>query len=584
MSYRTHTCGELRKKSVGKDVVLCGWVNRIRDHGPLIFVNIRDRYGITQVVFNSRTNPSLHKMAKELKNEWVLKLEGRVRKRPEGMANLDMPTGEIEVIAENIQVLNTCLVPPFVIRDELTAQEELRLRYRYIDLRREVMQKIFILRHKIVQAMREYLNSLEFVEMETPILTRSMPEGARDYLVPSRLYPGKFYCLAQSPQLYKQLLMVSGFDRYYQFARCFRDEDQRSDRQPEHTQIDIEMSFVNEDDIFKLVEGMFQSIFEKVLHKKIEIPFVRFEYEDAMNRFGSDKPDLRYGMEIVDITDITKQTDFKIFKDAETVRALNAKTCVGYSRKDIDNLEEIAKKYGAEGLLFLKSKKGVSGPLTKFLSRELVEDLKRRTDLKEKDLLLIIAGKKSVVLPSLGGLRVELAKRLNLAKVEDFKFCWVVNFPLFKYNEEENSWDPEHHIFTQPKPEDMEFLKTDPAKVRGIQYDLVCNGYELASGSIRNHKREIQEMVFDIIGLSREEQKKRFGFLLEALEYGAPPHGGIAPGLDRIVMLMAGMENIRDVTPFPKTLNAQALLEGAPAEVEKAQLDELGIKIKSKLK
>ena len=584
MSYRTHTCGELRKKNVGKDVVLCGWVNRIRDHGPLIFVNIRDRYGISQVVFNSRTNPSLHKMAKELKNEWVLKLEGRVRKRPEGMANLDMPTGEIEVIAENIQVLNTCLVPPFVIRDELTAQEELRLRYRYIDLRREVMQKIFILRHKIVQAMREYLNSLEFVEMETPILTRSMPEGARDYLVPSRLYPGKFYCLAQSPQLYKQLLMVSGFDRYYQFARCFRDEDQRSDRQPEHTQIDIEMSFVDEDDVFKLVEEMFQFIFKKVLHKEIEIPFVRFDYEDAMTKFGSDKPDLRYGMEIVDITDIAKRTDFKIFKDAETVRTLNAKTCVDFSRKDIDNLEEIAKKYGAEGLLFLKSKKEISGPLTKFLSKELVEDLKTKTDLKEKDLLLIIAGKKSVVLPSLGGLRVELAKRLNLAKVEDFKFCWVVDFPLFKYNEDENSLEPEHHIFTQPKPEDMKFLKTDPAKVRGRQYDLVCNGHELASGSIRNHKREIQEMVFDIIGLSREEQKKRFGFLLEALEYGAPPHGGIAPGLDRIVMLMAGMENIRDVTPFPKTLNAQALLEGAPAEVEKAQLDELGIKIKSKLK
>lgn len=583
MAKRTHTCGELRSKHIGENSTLFGWVNRIRDHGGLLFVDLRDRYGLIQTVFDPKIYPDLCERARELKPEYCIMVEGKVRPRPKGMENPGLPTGEVEVLAEDLLILNSSPTPPFVIMDDVKATEELRLRYRYLDLRRPLMQRNIIIKHKLMQAVRKHLNRLGFLEIETPLLTRSTPEGARDYLVPSRLHPGKFYCLAQSPQLYKQLLMVSGFDRYYQFARCLRDEDLRADRQPEHTQIDIEMSYVEEDDIFEVVEGMLKSAFKEVLGKRIKTPFPRVSFADSMQKFGTDKPDIRYGLNIVDLTQEAKDSGYRIFDETlkrdGVVKGINAKGCHHFSRRELTELEQIVKTRGAEGLLWAKFTPAFQGPMAKFLAPSTVEKLKEKSKISSKDLLLIVAGKRRTVDLSLGTLRVELARRLNLTKENEFSFCWIVDFPVFEYNEEEGRIEPSHHIFSMPREEDIPLLDTDPLKVRGRVFDLVCNGVELASGSIRNHIVEIQQKLFKIIGLSEEEANRRYGFLLEALKYGAPPHGGIAPGLDRICMLMAGSNNIRDVIPFPKTLQALSLLEGAPSEVDEEQLRELHIRV-----
>jgi len=580
---RTNTCGDLTKKEVGKEVTLMGWVQSRRDHGGLIFIDLRDRYGITQIVFHPQPDQSLHEKAHCLKNEYVVAVQGMVKERPSGMANPNLSTGEIEVLAKRLEILNESLTPPFLIEEESGALEELRLKYRYLDLRRPPMRNNIVLRHRVTQVVRNFLNQHRFIEIETPLLTRSMPEGARDYLVPSRIHPGKFYALAQSPQFYKQLLMIAGFDRYYQIARCLRDEDQRADRQPEHTQIDLELSFVLKEEIFELVEKMFQHIFKEMLNVDLELPFPQLSFRVAMDKYGTDKPDLRFGLELTDLSDIAIQSDYNIFRSVlekkGEVKGINVKSCAQWSRKELDELEIFVQRLGAKGLLWLKRTEGkISSPLTKFLNESLFNSLFKRTDLKEGDLLLILADQPKVVALALGALRNQLAKKMGLVQPNMFKFCWITDFPMFKWNEEENRFEPEHHIFTMHKEEDWEFLEKDPSRVRGELYDLVCNGWEMASGSIRIHRRDIQERVMQVIGMSKEEAEKRFGFLLEAFQYGAPPHGGIAVGLDRLVMLMAGRENIRDVIPFPKTLTATALLEQAPSEVNEQQLKELHIR------
>lgn len=578
---RTHTCGELTSKEEGKRVTLAGWVNRWRDHGGVLFLDLRDRYGVTQVILPS-DRPELQEIGKNLRAEWVVQVSGSVRKRPQGMTNPDMPTGEIEVRADRLEVLNPSKTPPFVIQDEVKATEESRLTHRFLDLRRNSMKNAVALRHKVSQTIRRYLDSLDFLEIETPILTRSTPEGARDYLVPSRVHPGKFYCLAQSPQIYKQLLMISGFDRYYQFARCFRDEDQRADRQPEHTQIDIELSFVDEEEVFSLVEGMMAQVFREVKGMQIQVPFQRLTYAEAVEQYGTDKPDLRFGLKLRDLTDISKLSEYRILKDAEVVKGIPVPSDL--SRKEIDRLgDHISSAFGAPGLLWLKfTEGGVSGPPAKFLPEGALGSLKQSLRMGEPFTLLVVAGSPKVVSTSLGWVRGEVGRSLNLAPENEFRFCWITQFPLFEWSEEESKWVASHHIFSMPLEEDLDFLEKEPSRVRARLYDLVCNGLELASGSIRNHRRDIQERVMKVVGLSRERAQERFGFLLNALEYGAPPHGGIAPGIDRIVALLAGFDAISEVIPFPKTLSATALLEGAPSEVSEEQLKELHIRLELK--
>lgn len=581
MEKRTHMCGELRRSHVGERCVLFGWVNRDRDHGGLLFVDVRDRRGLIQTVFDPNLDRELYEKARELKPEFCVMVKGRVRPRPEGMANPDLPTGDVEVLADDLSILNPSPTPPFVIVDAVKATEELRLKHRYLDLRRSTMQGNIETKHKLRQSFRKHLSRHGFLEIETPLLTRSTPEGARDYLVPSRLHPGKFYCLAQSPQLYKQLLMVSGFDRYFQFARCLRDEDLRADRQPEHTQIDIEMSFVDEDDIFKIVEDMFKLAWREILGKRLKTPFPRMSYAESLDRFGTDKPDLRFGLELVDLTEEVKGSGFRVFDETirkgGVVRGLNAKRCKDFSRRELSELEKIARQRGATGLLWAKFHP-FQGPLAKFLSSSVVGRLKKKGAVGSKDLLLMVAGDKLTVDRSLGALRAEIGRRLGSAREGRFAFCWIVDFPIFEYNADEERIEPAHHIFSMPKEEDIPLLESDPLRVRGRVYDLVCNGVELASGSIRNHKSDLQQVLFKILNIGEEEAARRYGFLLEALKYGAPPHGGIAPGLDRICMLMVGKDNIRDVIPFPKTLQALSLLEGAPSEVDEEQLKELHIR------
>jgi aspartyl-tRNA synthetase len=580
---RTHTCGDLRKTDAGKEVILMGWVHRRRDHGGLIFIDVRDRYGMSQVLFNPE-NLALHEIARELKPEYVIAVKGKVRERPAEMVNPKLPTGEIEVLAAELEILSESAVPPFVLEDEVKATEELRLKYRFLDLRREPMRDAFLMRARVYRAIREHLDRNGFVEMETPYLTRSTPEGARDFLVPSRLQPGKFYCLAQSPQLYKQLLMVAGFDKYYQFARCFRDEDLRGDRQPEHTQIDIEMSFVDEEDVFALAEGMFAHAFKQAIDVDLKIPFERLTYGESMQMYGTDKPDLRFGLKIKDVTEIASRSEFNVFvetaRSGAKVEALKIDGGATLSRKEIDGMGEIAKKFGAKGLAWMKVEQGgaLTGPLSKFFGHPLAEELKKTLDAKDGDLLLFVADRKAVALTALGAIRTELGRQMSLPKAQVFRFCWVTDFPLFEYNEEGKRWAATHHMFSMPK--DASMLDGDPAKVIGKVYDIVCNGVELASGSIRIHRRDIQEKVMKIVGMTHEQAEKRFGFLLNAFDYGAPPHGGIAPGIDRIVALMAGRESIREVIAFPKTLTGAALLEGAPSEVEPEQLEEVRIQIK----
>jgi aspartyl-tRNA synthetase len=585
---RTHTCGECRKTDAGKTVILNGWVHRNRDHGGIIFVSLRDRYGITQVVVDEDASTELRETAKKLKFEYCIAVEGTVRARPDEMVNPEMATGEIEVAANNITILSECAVLPFMIDEKSEAKEDLRLEYRYLDLRSFSMQRKIKLRHDVTFATREYLTSRGFYEIETPTFIKSTPEGARDFLVPARLHPGKFFALPQSPQLFKQILMVSGMDKYFQIARCYRDEDARGDRQLEFTQIDLEMSFVSQDDIFEVVEGMMKHIFDKAIGYDLPTPFQRIPYMDAMNRFGTDKPDLRFGLELTDFTESAGRSDFKVFKGvAESggaVKALKAPGCASYSRKQIDELEEAAKIYGAKGLAWMKVVEAESGGLaldggiSKFFTEQSGEIVKLLGCAKG-DLLLFVADTWRRACTALGAVRLKLGKDLGLADPKEFNFSWIVDFPLFEWNEEEEKWDPAHHMFTMPKERFLRTMEENPGEVLGDVYDLVCNGNELASGSIRVHDPKLQSRIFSIVGFSEEEAERRFGFLLKAFQYGPPPHGGIAPGLDRLVMIMAGENTIREVIPFPKNTVGASPMEDSPSTVDEKQLEELHLNI-----
>jgi len=582
---KTHNCGDLRVTHAGERVVLAGWVHRRRDHGGLIFVDLRDRSGIVQVVFNPATSPTAHAIADQVRVEYVMKLSGVVQKRPTGLVNPKLATGEIEVIAEQAEILNPAKTPPFYINEDVEVDETLRLKYRYLDLRRERMRDNLILRHKVVKFIRDYLDAQGFIEVETPILIKSTPEGARDYVVPSRLYPGKFYALPQSPQQLKQLLMVAGVERYFQIARCFRDEDQRADRQPEFTQLDLEMSFVDREDIIQLIEGLFIALVENVTDKKIlQKPFPRFSYPEAMARFGTDKPDLRFGLELVDISDIARETEFSIFRSAVEhggqVKALRAPGCARYTRKQLDELTDFAKYHGAKGLVTLALEhNGIKSPVARFVSDGQLAAICQRLEAQEGDLLLLVADTTAVTTEVLGRLRVEIGNRLGLMDKNTLAFCWVVDFPLLEWNVEEGRWEAVHHPFTAPLDEDLPLLTSDPGKARAKAYDIVCNGYEVGGGSIRIHRRDIQEAMFRALSLSPEDTQEKFGHMLEAFEYGAPPHGGIASGIDRVVMILADEESIREVIAFPKTQSAIDLMTNAPSPISERQLRELHLRI-----
>jgi len=580
---RTATCGGLRAVDAGNSVTLNGWVHRNRDHGGVHFIDVRDRYGLTQVVIGKDAPDALKEVAAGLKFEYVIAVEGVVKSRPDEMVNSDMPTGGIEVAATQIEVLTTSETPPFMVDERSDAREDLRLRYRYLDLRSFDMQRKIKLRHDVTFRVREYLHSQDFYEIETPTLIRSTPEGARDFLVPSRLHAGKFYALPQSPQLYKQILMVSGFDKYFQIAHCFRDEDARGDRQLEHTQIDLEMSFVSKEDVFAVIEGMLGHVFRNTLSLELEPEFVRIPYDDAMNRYGSDKPDLRFEMEISDVTEMMSASEFQVFRTvAESggaVKALVAPGCATYSRKQITNLEDAAKTYGAKGLAWMKvTDDGVEGGISKFFADQAA-GLVASLGASAGDLLLFVADRWKTACTSLGAVRNRLGKDLDLIDAKLFQFAWIVDFPLFDWNEENERWEASHHMFTMPQEEYLDTLEDDPGSVKGDLYDLVCNGVELASGSIRIHDPALQRRIFNVVGFPEEEAQRRFGFLLEAFKYGAPPHGGIAPGLDRLVMLMAGEQSIREVIAFPKNTVGVFPMDDSPSEVEESQLDELAIRL-----
>jgi len=582
---RTHHCWELEAKDVGREVVLMGWVHRRRDHGGVIFVDLRDREGITQVVFNPKVDREIHAKAHEIRNEYVLAVRGKVDPRPADMVNPKLKTGEIEVTVNELKILNDASTPPFLIEDQIDASETVRLKYRHLDLRRPAMQKNLILRHRVATAVRDYLNKNGFIDLETPFLTRSTPEGARDYLVPSRVNPGEFYALPQSPQIFKQLFMISGFDRYYQIVRCFRDEDLRADRQPEFTQIDVEMSFGGEDDVMHLTEGMMTRVFKDVLGIKLKRPFSRLTYDEAVGRYGLDKPDTRFGFELKDVSDIVAGSDFKVFADAVKkggiVKALNAKGCIDFSRKEIDDLIDFVAVYRAKGMAWIKVKENDwQSPIVKFFSDKEKQALAERIEMAPGDLVFFVADQPKIVNESLGHLRNQLGKSLGLIDEKAFHFLWVTRFPMFEYDENEKRLQALHHPFTSPLEEDYGQLADEPLSVKSRAYDLVLNGFEIGGGSIRIHQRSIQEKVFEALNMDRETYEGKFGFLLEALDSGAPPHGGIAIGYDRLVMLMCGESSIRDVIAFPKTQKAACLLTQAPSPTSKTQLDELYLKLK----
>ncbi|AHM56280.1 aspartyl-tRNA synthetase AspS [Peptoclostridium acidaminophilum DSM 3953] len=583
---RTHYCGSLREANIGEDVVLMGWVQRKRNLGGLIFVDLRDRDGITQIVFDTDISPEAFNKAEKLGSEYVIAVMGKVYERES--KNPNMPTGDIEVFAQEIRVLNSAQTPPIYIKDDDDVSEALRLKYRYLDLRKPSMQRNFILRHKVAGIVRNYLSENGFLEIETPVLGKPTPEGARDYLVPSRVNTGKFYALPQSPQLFKQLLMVAGMDRYFQIVKCFRDEDLRADRQPEFTQIDCEMSFVEAEDIMGIMEAMMQKIFKEALGVDIGIPFRRITHKEAMERYGSDKPDLRFGYELTDISDAVKDCGFKVFADAVkgggSVRGLNISgRAEDFTRKGITKLEDYVKTYGAKGLAWIKwGAEGINSPVAKFLSEDEMKSVLQAMNAKEGDILFFVADKNSVVYNSLGQLRCEIAKNLGLLSKEVYEFAWVTEFPLFEYDEEAGRLVAVHHPFTSPMDEDFDKIETDPGSMRAKAYDMVLNGFELGGGSIRIFQEELQKKMFKLLGFTEEDAQDKFGFFIDAFKYGTPPHGGIAFGLDRIIMLLAGEDNIRQVIAFPKTQNASCPLTEAPSYAEDAQLEELGIKIEIK--
>ncbi len=584
---RTHHCGELNESFVGKEVILNGWVNKWRDHGGLIFIDLRDRYGLTQVVFNPQVNQKTYEKAKNLRTEDVVAVKGIVQKRPPEAINKKLPTGAIEIHVHELEILNKAKTTPFEINDQIEVSEEIRLKYRYLDLRRSRLQKNLMTRSNVYKLVRDFYHAHDFVEIETPFLMKSTPEGARDFLVPSRNFPGRFYALPQSPQTYKQLLMIAGFDRYFQIVKCFRDEDLRKDRQPEFTQIDVEMSFVDENDVIDISSRLVQKLFKEVVDFDIPMPIRRMSYREAFETYGNDKPDLRFGMPIITLNEIFAQSDFKVFRSAVEqggrIAAIAVRPADKFSRKKIDALSDRAKELGAKGLAYLIYKEGAfKGSVAKFISEAEGKALIQKMELSDSSLILIVADSYDVTYSVLGQLRLEIGNELGLMPSDKFEFVWIVDFPLLEFSEEENRYVARHHPFTSPKPEHLPLLDSEPEKVLARAYDLVVNGSEIAGGSIRNHQRSLQEKMFEILKIGKKEAEAKFGFLLEALEYGAPPHGGIAFGLDRLVMILTGAESIRDVIAFPKTSSALSLMDGAPSEVSPEQLAELKIKVETK--
>ena len=583
MDIRTHTCGELNTSHVGKSVILNGWVNTIRLHGQIVFIDLRDRYGKTQIVFNSENYSGDFEVVKKLSMEDVLSLSGNVQNRDKNSINVDMKTGEIEVVVSEMQILNEADPLPFIITDRNSAEEDLRLKYRYLELRMDELQNNLMVRHQTYQAVRDHLANNEFIEVETPVLMKSTPEGARDYLVPSRIHHGRFYALPQSPQIYKQILMISGYDRYFQIVKCFRDEDLRADRQPEFTQIDIEMSFIDEEIIYKEMESLTCHVFKSV--KNIDLPdsFPRLTWTEAMHQYGSDKPDTRFEIFLQDIKSITDQSEFNAFKSVESVKAIVVPNGASFSRKIIDEYTEFVKKYNAKGLAWMKAKEGkLDGGISKFLSDKLQKELILSTKINDDDIIFIIGDKESIVLNVLGALRVEVAKNMELIDQNKYNPIWITDFPMFEFDEDSKRYLARHHPFTAPAVDNIDDLSVDPATIKSRGYDLTINGYEVAGGSIRNHQPEFQAKIFQILGMDENEITNRFGFLIEALKYGTPPHGGIAFGFDRLVMILAQTNNIRDVIAFPKTTSATSLMDQAPSPVSKDQLDELNIIVSPK--